>query len=200
LLRRCLVLSGDCLGDYAIRGAGAFAILLAGEHWTLSDGLDHQTAGVRDLELLLYNFRTVKMEGGEMDLCVQKMPSLLKGSGVYFLLQGKRVVYVGQSKRVSHRIAEHLKTKRFDRVVCLPLAPEDLLKAEAFYIAMYAPIYNLQLGDEKRTAEMLTTYRESNDLLAQEQQLADQQKALEQKRQAVARELAKVRRRENPEQ
>jgi hypothetical protein len=41
---------------------------------------------------------------------------------------------------------------------------------------------------------------ESNDLLAQEQQLALQQKALEQKRQTVARELAKIRRLEPPEQ
>jgi hypothetical protein len=41
---------------------------------------------------------------------------------------------------------------------------------------------------------------ESNDLLAQEQQLAEQQKALGQKRQTLAKELAKIRRPEPPEQ
>jgi hypothetical protein len=41
---------------------------------------------------------------------------------------------------------------------------------------------------------------EANDLLVQEQQLAEQQKTLAQKRQTVARELTKIRRIENPEQ
>jgi hypothetical protein len=41
---------------------------------------------------------------------------------------------------------------------------------------------------------------EANDLLVQEQQLAEQQKALAQKRQTVAKELAKIRRRGDQEE
>lgn len=65
-------------------------------------------------------------------------------SGVYFLLQGDHVVYVGQAKNVKKRIAEHKADpeKVFDAYSFLPCDAEDLDTLEALYIMHLRPKQN----------------------------------------------------------
>lgn len=63
------------------------------------------------------------------------------GPGVYFLLSGRTVVYIGQSKRVSQRLAGH-GDKQFDAVWVLKAAPEDLNRLESNFIAIFVPRLN----------------------------------------------------------
>jgi hypothetical protein len=62
-------------------------------------------------------------------------------TGVYFLLDGDEVVYVGQSVNIYKRIAEH-KDKKFDRFAYLPCARDALDKLESIYIHVLQPKLN----------------------------------------------------------
>ncbi len=61
--------------------------------------------------------------------------------GVYFLCQGNKVVYVGQSKTPSTRIAAHQADKKFNRVFLIPT--NDLDNVEQEYIRKLRPKYNI---------------------------------------------------------
>jgi hypothetical protein len=60
--------------------------------------------------------------------------------GVYILMQGSDVVYVGQSINPSARLAKHSQDKLFDKAYLIPT--NDLLAVEAKYINMFKPRYN----------------------------------------------------------
>lgn len=64
-------------------------------------------------------------------------------SGIYFLIKGDAVVYVGQSKNVHRRISDHLANKAFDRINVIECPTEDLTKLEMEYIRKLKPILNL---------------------------------------------------------
>lgn len=63
-------------------------------------------------------------------------------TGVYFLMRGKRVVYVGQSTNMLARLAQHQQGKKFDRFACIPCSPEELDALEALYIHLLKPELN----------------------------------------------------------
>jgi hypothetical protein len=63
-------------------------------------------------------------------------------SGVYFLCQDEKVVYVGQSVKPSSRIPHHYKDKKFNRVFLLPVPEQKLLQVEHKYIREFEPLYN----------------------------------------------------------
>lgn len=63
-------------------------------------------------------------------------------SGVYFLCQDEKVVYVGQSVNPSSRIPHHYKDKKFNRVFLLPVPEKRLLEVEYRYIRQFEPLYN----------------------------------------------------------
>lgn len=65
-------------------------------------------------------------------------------SGVYFLISGDEIVYVGQSRNVHARIASHMTTKTFDRVAVLRVAPDQLDFVESVYILALKPRLNGQ--------------------------------------------------------
>lgn len=65
----------------------------------------------------------------------------VKASGVYFLLDGDEVVYVGQAVNVYSRIGQH-KDKRFDRYAFVPCAVEVLDRLESLYIHCLRPRLN----------------------------------------------------------
>lgn len=75
---------------------------------------------------------------------------LKTGPAVYFLLQNKIVVYVGQTVSLGARITSHIResSKEFTEVwyVCCP--PNQLTAVEAFYIKQFRPRYN-QKGKER---------------------------------------------------
>lgn len=65
-------------------------------------------------------------------------------SGVYFLIKGDEVVYVGRSKNVLARMAGHV-DKSFDRVLMIPVAEEFCSAIEAHMIGWFLPPLNTHL-------------------------------------------------------
>jgi len=65
-------------------------------------------------------------------------------SGVYFLCDGKEVVYVGQSTCVGGRIGTHCgeKFKKFDSAFLFPCRPDQLEELERKFIDLLMPRYN----------------------------------------------------------
>lgn len=68
-------------------------------------------------------------------------------TGIYFLIRGESIVYVGQSLDVYHRISLHAKEsqKAFDSYFVLPCLPSELNVLEPHYIFKFCPLYNLVL-------------------------------------------------------
>ena len=63
------------------------------------------------------------------------------GPGVYFLMRGGHLLYVGQSKNVGKRMAGHA-SKEPDEVWTLEVAERHLLDAESNFIAILCPPLN----------------------------------------------------------
>ena len=74
-----------------------------------------------------------------------------KASGVYFLLDGDEVVYVGQAVNVYSRIAQHT-NKRFDRYAFVPCAVDALDRIESLYIHCLRPRLNGNQGNDAKCA------------------------------------------------
>jgi hypothetical protein len=73
-----------------------------------------------------------------------------KASGIYFLVKGAEVVYVGQSIDMLHRIARHRRDGQdFDGYACVECERDRLDELEAQYIAAFAPRRNLSFGRPK---------------------------------------------------
>jgi hypothetical protein len=70
--------------------------------------------------------------------------------GVYFLLKGDEVVYVGKSVNSEKRVFDHVGSEKdFDSYCFIPCESEyhdDLLDMEAQYILKYLPKYNYMFG------------------------------------------------------
>jgi hypothetical protein len=62
--------------------------------------------------------------------------------GVYFLVKGGEVVYVGQSTNVFARVVIHAAYDLCDSFVFLPCAPTDLDELESLYIHLFCPRLN----------------------------------------------------------
>jgi hypothetical protein len=75
----------------------------------------------------------------------------LPSCGVYFLIEGNRVVYVGQSINIMGRLASHSQ-KNFEKVAFLPCPQESLSMVESFYIHMLRPRHNAQHDSGKMVA------------------------------------------------
>ena len=75
-------------------------------------------------------------------------------SGVYFLLQDDKVVYVGQSVNVLQRLIQHLQApgaKVFNRWCFIPVPQEQLNAQEQHYIGLFTPMHNGFPGARGRT-------------------------------------------------
>lgn len=72
-----------------------------------------------------------------------------KASGVYFLLDGDEVVYVGQAVNVYARIGQHT-DKRFDRYAFVPCPVDSLDRLESLYIHCLRPRLN---GNQRNDAK-----------------------------------------------
>lgn len=67
--------------------------------------------------------------------------------GVYFLIDGPEIVYVGKATSLHVRIKDHLKEnkKQFDKVAVITEGDKNRLDMmEAIYIMMLTPKYNKQ--------------------------------------------------------
>lgn len=61
---------------------------------------------------------------------------------VYFLLQGKEVVYIGQTTKGIIRPISHVNDKEFDSIKIMYCERENLGELEHDYILKYNPKYN----------------------------------------------------------
>jgi hypothetical protein len=82
---------------------------------------------------------------------VRESKSYHPHSGVYFLIYGDEVVYVGQSTNVHARVTQHVGFKTFDRWAYMYCTVDSLDSIEALYIHILRPRYN---GDQVDGAKM----------------------------------------------
>lgn len=68
-------------------------------------------------------------------------------TGIYFLIRGSNVVYVGQSKNIYSRIAAHSSSKSFDSMAWIACNAEKLDSLESLYIHFFKP--ELNGGDDE---------------------------------------------------
>lgn len=83
------------------------------------------------------------------------MVSLMKGSHIYFLLDGDYICYVGQTVNPASRISTHIRTKDFDSVYVKDVDDEDRLFIEALNIREYNPKYNVDTSEMCIFSEIL---------------------------------------------
>ncbi|WNV48688.1 hypothetical protein [Pseudomonas phage Clover] len=113
--------------------------------------LSIELGGVRDA-LELCGRRVGREQFGEylfhLDAVLEQSFEPNDLSGVYFLIRGDRIVYVGQSLNAPARILEHQREaiKKFERVFIHFLPPESLVAVEGLYIGLYQPEYNKTPG------------------------------------------------------
>lgn len=81
---------------------------------------------------------------GLTDVLARSHPRDRVVPGIYFLIDGNEVVYVGQSMNLPMRIHQHrLKDeKKFDRFTVYPCDKALLDRLEGHYIARFSPRYN----------------------------------------------------------
>lgn len=114
--------------------------------------LDPLRKEVADLEARLFALRDIErmsVAGAELTGKTLLMPHEIAAAalpwnhatGVYFLLDGDDVVYVGQSRNVYSRISSH-PVKNFNRYAFVPCAVEALDKLESLYIHLLRPTLN----------------------------------------------------------
>jgi len=74
----------------------------------------------------------------------------MRECGVYFLIEGEKIVYVGQSVEVTARVTSHMKdrNKVFDRAAYIPVPEERLDEVELFWIRALRPEFN-RMGLQK---------------------------------------------------
>ena len=78
-------------------------------------------------------------------LSLKKSVEDFKKRGIYFLLQGEEVIYVGKTIVGIIRIQSHLSNKQFSHYCFIDFpnyTEEELLKVETKYILKYEPILN----------------------------------------------------------
>ena len=80
--------------------------------------------------------------------------------GVYFLLLGQEVVYIGQSRDIVARVHRHLDEhiKDFDRVLYLPCPPDLLDYFESRLIRVMRPRYNIAHRLRRLSASRLVVH------------------------------------------
>jgi GIY-YIG catalytic domain-containing protein len=99
----------------------------------------------------------VKFQPSKLAMRVRSpLPAPIK-SGIYFLIQNNRIVYVGQSTNVGSRINTHITTNKlsFDAAVWFEVPLNELADVEHFWIWLLRPPYNV--GGKFKTTDKLAS-------------------------------------------
>lgn len=75
--------------------------------------------------------------------------------GIYFIFLKGYLVYIGKSESVSRRISNHRDSFTFDEVYYVNCPIEKLTKYEAYYIAKYKPLRNLERYEQLENGEFI---------------------------------------------
>lgn len=104
----------------------------------------------------------LKQEGaswfiGENDILWNAVEAPPTVCGVYFLIQGRSIMYVGQSKNIAARIGSHASSiyKHFDRYSIIKCEEADLDLVESMYIQLLSPPWNTASGRHHNAAQEL---------------------------------------------
>jgi excinuclease UvrABC nuclease subunit len=85
--------------------------------------------------------------------------------GIYFLIAGDEIVYVGQARNIFFRLAAHYNSdKVFQTFSYVECAPEELCELEAEYIVAFAPRYNITLPPNQTWTSMALLRRRATEL------------------------------------
>jgi len=94
---------------------------------------------------------------------VSRAVPLKREPGIYFLIAGDRIVYIGQSTDVFARIRQHQRARRFDGFAWFPCPAHELVETEKTLILKFRPPQNTaNLRTELRTKNADT--QQFNDL------------------------------------
>lgn len=100
------------------------------------------------------NIASAKLTGNSLlhpDEIVSASLPYAKSTGVYFLIDGEEVVYVGQALNVYSRIGQHVE-KRFDRYAFVPCSAPALDRLESLYIHCLRPKLNGDMSNGAKYA------------------------------------------------
>jgi len=114
--------------------------------------LEAKLAGLERFELMSTMSATLTGKSllREDEIADAAMP-LKNDCGVYFLLKGRQVVYVGQSVSIYSRIGSHT-DKEFDRYAYIPCERDMLDKLESLYIHCLRPPLNGEMSNGLKLA------------------------------------------------
>jgi hypothetical protein len=84
----------------------------------------------------------IEATASEAEIVSQALPWPQTSSGIYFLVSGGRVVYVGQARNVVLRIAAHSGVKKFDGWHWIKCPKSRLDETERAYINKFLPELN----------------------------------------------------------
>lgn len=73
---------------------------------------------------------------------IDLLPQDAKACGIYFLVNQGQVVYIGQSKNITQRVAQHRKITSFDEVRFIETPPKRLNAVERKFILEFKPERN----------------------------------------------------------
>lgn len=86
---------------------------------------------------------TIPRALAEVEARLCEMPTIECPPCVYFLIRQHEVIYIGQSKNLLGRLAQHRDDgKRWDRVLYLPVPADRLLDVESLWIKTLQPALN----------------------------------------------------------
>jgi hypothetical protein len=95
-----------------------------------------------ELALNLVSGRVTKQLLLRVEEIVAKSSPYEMPCGIYFLISGRSVVYVGQSINVMNRMADHARRIKFTRFAFAPFQREHLDLVESLYIHLLRPRLN----------------------------------------------------------
>jgi len=109
----------------------------SGEDLVIPESLHAELLEINDhLQELIYSEVLIE-ETASTQIPFDSMPR------VYFLLDGKVIVYIGQSLSIAGRINKHSESKTFNRVATFKVTQDELSITEAMNINYYHPVYNI---------------------------------------------------------
>lgn len=123
------------------RTSKVFRTKAEAEAWARTEGEKFREAA--DLLPRLPSGRTASHTHLSADEIVAKATQHVPRSGVYFLIDDGKIVYVGQSVDVFVRISHHVGAKKFDSYHVIDCLPESLRAMEDIYIKRLNPPLNV---------------------------------------------------------
>ena len=102
-----------------------------------------------------------KLNNAELLLqCVKKnKPTAL--CGIYLLIKGDRIIYIGQSTDIEQRIKDHARPKsglvpNFDYYLMYPCGASELRRYERLFIERFFPLHNNDTTPQSQKVKIVT--------------------------------------------